>query len=97
MQAGSSPGRLDCSVQTVTRPTAAVPITRYGAEEPAGACAGLREGEQSTIVLGQWYATAVSWKPQVALFANEGTLLPVLTPLASAGRQSAPGVRASAT
>jgi hypothetical protein len=34
--------------------------------------------------LGQWYATAVFWKPQVALFVNEGTLLPVLMPLAPA-------------
>jgi hypothetical protein len=33
-------------------------------------------------MLGQWYATAVFWKPQVALFVNESTLLPVLMPLA---------------
>jgi hypothetical protein len=41
-------------------------------------------GEQSTTMLGQWYATAVFWKPQVALFVNEPTLLPVLMPLAPA-------------
>jgi hypothetical protein len=34
--------------------------------------------------LGAWYATAVFWKPQVALFVSEATLLPVLTPLAPA-------------
>jgi hypothetical protein len=44
----------------------------------------LDEGEQSTTLLGQWYATAVFWKPQVALFVNEPTLLPVLMPLAPA-------------
>jgi hypothetical protein len=39
---------------------------------------------QSTTALGSWYATALFWKPQVALFANELTLLPVLMPLAPA-------------
>ena len=42
----------------------------------------LDDDEQSTTLLGQWYATAVFWKPQVALFVNEPTLLPVLMPLA---------------
>jgi hypothetical protein len=46
--------------------------------------ASLGEGEQSTTVMGQWYATALFWKPQVALFVNEPTLLPVLVPLAPA-------------
>jgi hypothetical protein len=40
--------------------------------------------ERSTTVLGEWYATALFWKPQVALFVNEPTLLPVLLPLAPA-------------
>jgi hypothetical protein len=44
----------------------------------------LDEGEHSTTLMGQWYATALFWKPQVALFVNEPTLLPVLMPLASA-------------
>jgi uncharacterized protein DUF6933 len=44
----------------------------------------LGEGEQSTTVMGQWYATAMFWKPQVALFVNEPTLLPVLVRLAPA-------------
>jgi hypothetical protein len=35
-------------------------------------------------VLGNWYATALFWKPQVALLVNEKTLLPVLMPLAPA-------------
>jgi hypothetical protein len=34
--------------------------------------------------LGQWYATALFWNPQVALLVNETTLLPVLMPLAPA-------------
>jgi hypothetical protein len=44
-------------------------------------------GEQqkpSTTGLGDWYATVLSWRPQVALFVNETTLLPVLVPLAPA-------------
>ena len=44
----------------------------------------LCEGEQSTTLMGQWYATAMFWKPQVALFVSEPTLLPVLMPLAPA-------------
>jgi hypothetical protein len=44
----------------------------------------LGEGEQSTTLTGHWYATALFWKPQVALFVNEPTLLPVLMPLAPA-------------
>lgn len=32
--------------------------------------------------LGNWYATALFWKPQVVLLVNERTLLPVLMPLA---------------
>jgi hypothetical protein len=36
----------------------------------------------STTALGNWYATALFWRPQVALFVNEPTLVPVLVPLA---------------
>lgn len=43
-----------------------------------------RLGDGSTTLLGPWYATAVFWKPQIALFVNERTLLPVLMPLAPA-------------
>ncbi len=35
--------------------------------------------------LGNWYATALFWKPQVALLVNERTLVPVFMPLAPAG------------
>lgn len=41
---------------------------------------------ESTAVLGNWYATALFWKPQVALLVNEATLLPVFVPLAPAGQ-----------
>lgn len=34
--------------------------------------------------LGNWYATVLRWRPQVALLVNERTLLPVLMPLAPA-------------
>jgi hypothetical protein len=44
----------------------------------------LQEGEHSTMLLGEWYATALPWRPQVALLVNEPTLLPVLMPLAPA-------------
>lgn len=40
--------------------------------------------ETSTGLLGSWYATALFWRPQVAMFVNETTLLPVLVPLAPA-------------
>jgi len=36
----------------------------------------LREGEHSSTILGEWYATALFWKPQVVLLVNEPTLLP---------------------
>jgi hypothetical protein len=38
--------------------------------------------DRSTTKLGDWYATVLFWKPQVALFVNETTLLPVLLPFA---------------
>jgi hypothetical protein len=37
-----------------------------------------------TTALGNWYATAIFWRPQVAFLVNEVTLLPVLLPLAPA-------------
>lgn len=40
--------------------------------------------EEPTTALGNWYATALFWKPQVAMFVNEATLVPVLVPLAPA-------------
>ena len=40
--------------------------------------------KDSTTALGPWYATVLFWRPQVALFVNERTLLPVLVPLAPA-------------
>ncbi len=39
---------------------------------------------EAATELGSWYATALFWKPQVALFVNERTLLPVFMPLAPA-------------
>ena len=34
--------------------------------------------------LGEWYATVMFWRPQVALFVSQTTLLPVFVPLAPA-------------
>lgn len=42
------------------------------------------EGDHSTTRLGDWYVNVLFWKPQIALFVNELTLLPVLMPFASA-------------
>jgi hypothetical protein len=41
-----------------------------------------RPGQTSTTRLGDWYAAAWAWKPQVTLFVSEATLFPVLMPLA---------------
>jgi hypothetical protein len=38
--------------------------------------------EASTTALGAWYATVLFWRPQVALFVNEPTRLPVFVALA---------------
>lgn len=40
--------------------------------------------ERSTTVLGDWFATALFWKPHLAMLVNERTFLPVFMPLAPA-------------
>jgi hypothetical protein len=40
--------------------------------------------EASTTELGDWFATALFWRPQVALFVNQRTFVPVLVELAPA-------------
>ena len=40
--------------------------------------------ERSTTAFGDWYATVLFWRPQVALFVNEATRLPLFVPLAPA-------------
>ena len=42
------------------------------------------EDAASTTAVGDWYATVLFWKPQVALYVSESTLLPVLMPFAPA-------------
>ena len=42
--------------------------------------------EEPSTAFGNWYATVLFWKPQVALFVNERTLLPVFLPLAPAAK-----------
>jgi hypothetical protein len=45
----------------------------------------LHDGERSTTMLGDWYATRFAWRPDVLLLVNEPTLFPILLPLAPAG------------
>ena len=40
--------------------------------------------DSSTTRLGDWYVNVLFWKPQVALFVSEATLLPVLVAFAPA-------------
>lgn len=47
-----------------------------------GATSGVDDG--SSTLLGSWYATLLRWRPAVALFVNESTLLPALVPMAPA-------------
>ena len=42
--------------------------------------------DESTTALGDWFATALFWKPQAALLVNSRTMIPVFTPLAPAGK-----------
>lgn len=42
------------------------------------------EAGSSTTKLGNWYATVLPWRPQIAMLVSERTLLPVLMPLAPA-------------
>ncbi len=42
------------------------------------------DSDASTGILGDWFATALFWKPQVALLVNARTFLPVFMPLAPA-------------
>lgn len=37
---------------------------------------------EPSTALGNWYATLSLWRPQVAMFVNERTFLPVFVPLA---------------
>ena len=49
--------------------------------------------DASTTSLGDWFATALFWKPQAALLVNTQTMIPVFTPLAPASKllDRAPG------
>jgi hypothetical protein len=42
------------------------------------------DADESTTLLGDWFANALFWKPQVALLVNTRTMLPVFMPLAPA-------------
>ena len=55
------------------------PLQRLGPHTMAA------DGEMSTALLGDWYATYLPWRPrQVALLVSERTLLPLSMPLAPA-------------
>lgn len=51
------------------------------------------QGESRSNVLGDWFATALFWRPQVALFVSEATLLP-LAPAATIVRRFPEALRA---
>jgi hypothetical protein len=59
------------------------------------------DGEPSTTLLGDWYATALPWRPrQLILLVNEQTLLPVLmqlAPSATAPSRIGPEIAATLT
>jgi hypothetical protein len=42
------------------------------------------DGREVQRHVGNWYATVLFWRPQVSLFVNEKTLLPMLIPFAPA-------------
>jgi len=44
------------------------------------------QDDESSTALGDWFATALFWKPQAALLVNTRTMIPVFTPLAPAGK-----------
>ena len=44
----------------------------------------VQERDASTTSLGDWFATALFWRPHVALLVNQRTLLPVFLELAPA-------------
>ena len=44
------------------------------------------DGEASTTALGDWFATALFWRPQVALLVNTQTFVPVFMELAPAAK-----------
>lgn len=46
--------------------------------------AAVADDEESTTALGDWFANALFWRPQVALLVNSRTLLPVFVELAPA-------------
>ena len=58
---------------------------------------GVADGAPSTTVLGDWFATALFWRPQVALLVNRRTFVPVFMPLAPAATllDRAPGAIAA--
>jgi hypothetical protein len=85
LQGVSSPKARRDSAESPLRQTAAVLVV-HGTKkflDRAGELDPADEG-MSTTVLGSWYATVWFWRPQVALFVNETTLLPVLVPMAPA-------------
>jgi hypothetical protein len=61
-------------------------LTVHATKKLAQRLGGFRKGAppSESGPLTSWYATAIFWRPQVALFIDEHTLLPALLPLAPA-------------
>ena len=65
--------------------TLGVVLVVHGTKKFRDRVGGVTESpDEATSVLGRWYATTIPWRPQVALFVHDTTLLPVLMPLAPA-------------
>ena len=47
---------------------------------------GIGDLPKTSTALGEWYVNVLFWRPQVALFVNAVTFLPVLMPLAPTAR-----------
>jgi hypothetical protein len=58
--------------------------TKKFLERVHGAAPPPLDAQPATNILGAWYATVLFWQPQVALFVNDPTRLPLLVPLAPA-------------
>jgi len=61
-------------------------LTVHATKELAQRLGGVTKGAppSDNAPLTSWYATAIFWRPQVALFVDANTLLPALLPLAPA-------------
>ena len=80
--AGSSPSATGRCRSCQTHPVLVVRGTKKLRDRLTGVTPAV--DDESTTVLGDWFATALFWRPHVALLVNQKTFLPVFMPLAPA-------------